>query len=204
LLAAALLCLALAPASAKSSRLVHSWKNPAYSGAHYHRILVIGMSRNVGVRADFEDTLSYNVTQLGKEAIPGNSILLRPDAGKLDLDYVRTQIREHKIEAVIVSRLVKVDKQVTYKPAEVYVVPYAYYNTFYGYFGTVYDYVYSPEYLREDTTVRVETNLYSTAKPEGELVWTGTSDTFNPRKADKTIRELVKLFLKDMLKQGVL
>jgi hypothetical protein len=45
--------------------------------------------------------------------------------------------------------------------------------------------VYSPGYLQKDTTVRVETNLYAVTEPDGALVWTGMSDTFNPGQRTK-------------------
>jgi hypothetical protein len=34
--------------------------------------------------------------------------------------------------------------------------------------------------------------------PEGELVWTGISDTFTPRSAKKTINNVVKVVVKDL------
>ena len=191
-------------ADGKSTKLVASWKNPEYSGPPFHRILVLGMSAKPGVRADFEDALSKLVAGDGVEAIPGNTILLRPEGTKLDLNYLKTQVREFKIDAVIVSRLVKVETNVTYIPGQAYTMPYPYYRSFYGYYGAVYPVVYSPDYLSEDTTVRVETNVYATSAPEGDLVWTGVSDTFNPRSADKAIDGLSKLLLKELQKQGVL
>ena len=45
-------------ANANAVKLLMSWKNPAYSGQKPHRILVIGMSENPEIRADFEDDLS--------------------------------------------------------------------------------------------------------------------------------------------------
>jgi hypothetical protein len=191
-------------ASARAEKLLVSWKNPAYSGQKPHRVLVIGMSENPEIRADFEDDLSSALAKEGLDAVPGNSILLRPHSAKLDAGYLKGQIRDFKIDAVIVSRLVKVDKKTTYVPGQSYAVPYAYYRTFYGYYGTVYRQVYSPDYLREDTTVRVETNFYAASPGDGELIWTGTSDSFNPRSAQKVIDGVVKLIVKDLKKQDVL
>ena len=190
-------------ANGKSTKLVASWKNPQYSGPTFHRILVIGMSAKPGVRADFEDALSKLVARDGVEAIPGNTILLRSEGTTLDLDYLRTQVKEFKIDAVIVSRLVKVDKNVTYIPGQPY-VPYPYYGSFYGYYGAMYPVVYSPDYLREDTTVRVETNVYAVRGTDGEPVWTGVSDTFNPSSADKVIEGLSKLVVKELQKAAIL
>jgi hypothetical protein len=188
----------------KSTKLVASWKNPEYSGPRFHRILVLGMSANPGVRADFEDALSKLVARDGVEAIPGNTILLRPEGTQLDLNYLKTQVKGFKIDAVIVSRLIKVETSTTYIPGQAYVVPYPYYRSFYGYYGAVYPVVYSPDYLRQDKTVRVETNVYATTTPDGELVWTGVSDTFNPSSADKVIDGLSKLLVKELQKESVL
>ena len=190
-------------AGGKSTKLIASWKNPEYSGPAFHRILVIGMSAKPGIRADFEDALSKLVAREGVEAVPGNTILLRPEDTKLDLYYLKTQVREFKIDAVIVSRLLKVDRKVTYIPGQPY-MPYPYYGSFYGYYGAVYPVVYSPDYLREDTTVRVETNVYAVTSGDGQLVWTGVSDTFNPRSADKVIDGLCKLIVKELQEQAIL
>jgi hypothetical protein len=195
---------AVTVADGKSTKLITSWKNPEYSGARFHRILVLGMSAKPGVRADFEDALSQLVTRGGVEGVPGNTILLRPEGTKLDLNYLKTQVKEFKIDAVIVSRLVKVDKNITYVPGQPYMMPYPYYGTFYGYYSALYPVVYSPDYLREDTTVRVETNVYAVSSGEGTLVWTGTSDTFNPKSADKVIDALSKLIVKELQKAAIL
>jgi hypothetical protein len=191
-------------ADGRSTKLVASWKNPEYSGPRFRRILVLGMSAKPGVRADFEDALSKLVARDGVEAIPGNTILLRPEGTKLDMNYLKTQIKEFKIDAVIVSRLVKVETSTTYVPGQPYMMPYPYYRSFYGYYGTVYPVVYSPDYLREDRTVRVETNVYAATALDGELVWTGISDTFNPSSADKVIDGLTKLIMKELQKETVL
>lgn len=191
-------------ADGKSIKLVASWKNPEYSGPRFHRILVLGMSSRPGVRADFEDALSKLVTRDGVEAIPGNTILLRPEGTKLDVNYLKTQIKEFKIDAVIVARLVKVETSTTYVPGHAYMMPYPYYRSLYGYYGTVYPVVYSPDYLREDRTVRVETNVYAATAPDGELVWTGISDIFNPSSADKVIDRVTKLIVNELQKESVL
>jgi hypothetical protein len=200
-----LCALAILPvANAKAVKLLGSWKNPSYSGQKPHRILVIGMSENPEIRADFEDDLSAAIANHVVEVIPGNHILLRPDSAELDPDYLKGQIRDFKIDAILVSRLVKVEKTTTYIPGHVYSVPYPYYRSFYGYYGTVWGQVYTPDYLREDTTVRVETNFYSVNPGNEELIWTGTSNSFNPKSAQKVIDGVVKLIVKEFTKQGIL
>ena len=185
--------------SGKSSKLVMSWSNPAYTGTKkFHRVLALGLSDKTVVRADFEDELASQLRAPELEAIPGNAILLRPEGTHFDLDYLKTQIREHGIDAIVVSRLINVEITAKYVPGAPYMPPYPYYNTFYGYYGTVYPVVYSPGYLKEEKKVRIETNLYAISSTEGELVWTCITDTFNPSTKKKTIEQLVKMVANQM------
>ncbi len=196
---------ALALATGKSLKMVTSWFNPQYQGQTFHKVLVIGVAQDLAVRADFEDKMAIRIARPGIETIPGNQILLRPDANaKPDFEYLRAQIKNNGIDAVVVSRLLSVDKKVTYVPSSTYVAPFPYYYSFYGYLGAVYPVVYDPSYTREDTTVRVETNVYATSKPDGDLVWTGVSDSFNPKSAKKVADGLVKEIPERMEKDGLL
>jgi hypothetical protein len=195
----------LAAISGKSTQIINSWFNRNYEGQTFHKILVIGVAQNLEVRADFEDEMAAQIARPGIETIPGNHILLRPDPNvKLDLDYLRGQIRDNHVDAVVVSRLLKVDRKMTSVPSSTYVAPYPYYYSFYGYLGTVYPLMYDPGYTREDTTVSIETNVYATSKPDGDLVWNGLSKSFNPKSAKKVADGLVKEVPKQMEKDGLL
>lgn len=187
----------------KSTKLITSWKNPKYGGGHFKKMLVVGMSADAGRRADFEDDLAGNLTKVHVEVIPGNSILLRPEGSDVNLDYIHLQIREHKIDGVIVTRLVSVKDSVTYIPPDI-IGPGTYYSSFYRYYGTVSAAVYSPGYLMQEKTVRIETNVYAITTDDTELVWTGTSDTFNPKDAHKVIKGVVKLIREELTKDRVL
>ena len=196
---------ALTAVNGKSNKMVFSWFNPKYEGQTFHKVLVIGVAQDLEVRADFEDGMAGQLARPGMQAIPGNHILLRPDPeAKPDLDYLRAQIRDNKIDAVVVSRLLKVDTKVISIPSSTYVAPFPYYYSFYGYLGAVYPVVYDPGYTREDTTVSVETNVYATSKPDGDLVWTGVSTSFNPKSAKKVAQGLIKEVPKQMEKDGLL
>ena len=197
--------LALTAADGKPIKMVTSWFNPKYEGQKFHKVLVIGVAQDLEVRADFEDEMAAQFARPGMQTIPGNQILLRPDPkAKPDLNYLRDQIRPNEIDAVVVSRLLKIDKKVTSVPSSTYVAPFPYYYSFYGYLGAVYPVVYDPGYTREDTTVSVETNVYATSKPDGDLVWTGVSNSFNPKSAKKVADGLVKEVPKQMEKDGLL
>jgi hypothetical protein len=120
------------------------------------------------------------------------------------MNQLRDVIRGQNIDAVVASRLIKVSQKVTVIPGQpITPFPY-YYNTFYGYYGAIYPVVYSPDYLQVDKTAQIETNFYSTAKPDGELIWTGTSDTVNPRSPLKAIDAVSKLIVQELEKQKII
>jgi hypothetical protein len=183
----------------RSSKLVMSWKSPDYSPEQkFHRVLALGLSDRTSVRADFEDALAAQLTNAGYDAVAGNAILLRPKGTELDLNYLREQIQANHIEAVVVSRLIKLEDTSTYIRGVPYAVPFPFYNTFYGYYGTLYPVVYAPGYVQKNKKMRIETNLYVTSAPDGQLVWTGITDTLNPSDVHKEINGLVKLIVTKM------
>jgi hypothetical protein len=47
-------------------------------------------------------------------------------------------------------------------------------------------------------------NSYSTAKPDGELVWTGTTNTFEANSVKKVIKDLVRVVTKELEKQNII
>ncbi len=186
-----------------STKLKVSWKNPNYSSRPLKTILALGMSNNLENRADFEVALADKMARPGITTIAGTDILLRPTAGPINMTYLKEQIAAYKIDAVVVCRLIKVKTDTVDIPGQPYFLPY--YNSFYGYYGAVYPIVYSPDYLMQEKTVQVETNVYAiTPTDDGQLIWTGTSDTFDPSSAHRVINGLVELVVKELEKLEIL
>jgi len=186
----------------KSTKLIFTWLNPKYFGTHFKNIMVLGINGRASVRAQFEDQLCARIARPGILCSPSYSLIPRPTGTPLDMNDLRDVVRGQNIDAIVASRLVKVDKTVTYIPGQAYPL-YPVYGTLYGYYGAIYPVVYSPDYLRVDKTAQVETNFYSTAEPDGELVWTGTSDTVNPQSPNKAIDALSKLIVQELQKQNI-
>jgi hypothetical protein len=190
-------------AEGKSTRFLFTWLNPNYTGTHFKNIMVIGINGKAGNRAAFEDAVTAALTRPGVTVIPSYSLLPRPSATPIDMNQLRDVVQGQNIDAIIVTRLIKVTQKVTDIPGYVY-QPFPYYNTFYGYYATVYPLVYAPDYLQVDRTAQIETNFYSTTAPDGTLIWSGTSDTINPKNATKLIDDLAKLIALKLQEANVL
>jgi hypothetical protein len=184
-------------------QMLLSWRNPNFSGGLFKKILVLALNGKAENRLEFEDVLVAAIARPGIQATQSYVFLHRPDATAVDLNDLKAVVREQKFDAIVVARLTKAQKSTTYVPGQIY-TPLPYYRTIYGYYRTVYPIVYAPGYLQKDTIAQVETNFYSTAKPDGELVWTGTTNAFNANSPMKVIRGLVKIVIKELEKQAVI
>jgi hypothetical protein len=193
----------LALLAVASPKLELSWKNPNFAGGAFKNILVLALNGKAENRAEFEDELVAAIARPTQKAVASYVYIARPDATPIDMRDLRELVREQKFDAIVVARLTKRDTKTTYVPGEVY-TPFPYYGTFYGYYGAVYPVVYTPGYMETEKEAQVEVNFYSTAKPDGELVWTGTTNTFDGSSAMKVIKELVKVVTKELEKENII
>jgi hypothetical protein len=186
-----------------SPKLELSWKNPTFAGGTFKNILVLALNGKAVNRAEFEDELVAAISRPGGKAAPSYEFMPRPDATPIDMKDLRALVKEQKFDGIVVARLTKRETKTTYAPGEVY-TPFPYYGTFYGYYGTVYPVIYSPGYMETEKEAQVEVNFYDTAKSEGELVWTGTTNTFDAGSAMKVIKDLVKIVSKELEKENII
>lgn len=176
-------------------KLEMSWKNPGYSGGQFKKILVLALNGKAANRMEFEDQLVAAISRPAGKAYPSYEFMMRPDATPIDVKDVRELVNEQHFDAVVVARVTKHDTTTTYVPGQVY-TPVPYYGTFYGYYNAVYPVIYTPGYMQTERVGQVEVNLYSTGKPDGQLVWTGITNTFEISSVMKTIKSLVKVLTK--------
>ena len=193
----------LAAWSAASVRLMVNWKDPNYTGGTFKKILVLALNGRAEGRADFEDALVAAISRPGEEARPSYEYLPRPDATPIDRNDLRALIEWKQFDAILVARLTKSTDRTVYVPGQVY-TPFPYYGTFYGYYGVVAPVIYTPGYLKNEKKAQVEVNLYSTAKPEGTLVWTGITDTVEIGSVNRAIKDLVKSVTDELEKQRII
>jgi hypothetical protein len=180
-----------------SPKLELSWKNPTYTGGTFKNILVLALNGKAANRAEFEDELVAAISRPTSKAAPSYEFMPRPDATPIDMKDLRELVKEQKFDAIVVARLTKRDTKTTYVPGEAY-TPFPYYGTFYGYYGALYPVIYTPGYMETEKEAQVEVNFYATAKTDGELVWTGTTNTFDAGSAMRVIKDLVKIVTKQL------
>jgi hypothetical protein len=189
--------------AASSPKLLLSWKNPNYSGEHFTNILVLALNGKAENRAEFEDELVAAIARPGIQATQSYVFLPRPDLTPIDMKDLKAVIREQKFDAIVIACITKAEKKNVYVPGQIY-NPYPLYGNLGGYYSAMSPLVYSRGYLEKVRLAQVQTNLYSMAKLDGELVWTGTTNTFDGSSPMKVIKELVKAVITELEKQDVI
>lgn len=185
------LCLALlglcACKTSGSTNFSQSYRNPGFEDTVFQRILVIGVTADMESRQAFESALASAIAKEGGTAAPSYTIL--PDSEQVSEEQLHAALEREEIDAVVLTRLLSVDKDSQYTPPKKYNKPrtryypagwgYGFgYGGFYGFYGTTYAAVHEPGYFDTSTTLRLETSLYSVAT--NDLVWTGQSETIDP------------------------
>jgi hypothetical protein len=193
------LLIALATGCGARTDLTEVWRARIAAGP-VQRVLVIGVSEKESSRRLFEDHFSEELRKRGVHAVPSYERL--PGGERMTEPAIRGVIAQESLDAVVVTRLVKVEQEQRYVPPQTHIIPGGYYGGWYGYYGVGYDVVSSPGYWRTVTIVKLETHLYDAGSKD--LLWAAQSDTFNPSSGEDTIRSATKAVTRRMASDGVL
>ena len=187
--------------SCAATKLTHVWTDEAYRGAPFSNVLVIGVSDQERVRRSFEDKFVKQLKEIGIEAVASAAVI--PSDKKLEKKAIASAVERSGVDAVLVTHLLGVDKKETYHPPSTYYHPAPYYyGGYYGYYGNVYSYVHSPAYYTSHVLVRLETNLYEVDTEK--LIWSGKSETWDPKSKTEVIDSVIKVVIKNLQKDKLL
>ncbi|MES1164498.1 MAG: hypothetical protein ABUR63_01970 [Verrucomicrobiota bacterium] len=191
-MSATLACLALtvAAASCATTDMTSTWTDPAAKGAALSKVAVICMTKDAGLRRIAEDSAAANLT--GAQAIPSYQILGETDLK--DREAVKGKLRAAGVNGVLVMRLTGVTEQVTPMDG-----PYGSFDGYYDFAGAA---AFAPGYLQTDTIVHVVSNLFDLN--QNKLIWSGTSQTFDPASAKQFMNDVSKAVAKSLQKDRLI
>ncbi len=181
----------------RTTQLSDVWADPVWDGEPIDNVLVIGVSPDPDIRNSFE---KYFVEQFKKEKVQAFSAAAELGVGRIDSTAIARYVKDHEIDAILVTRLLGSDVDRTYVQGTGYMGP-MYYGGFYGYYNYGYSAMSTPGYLAESTVIRLETNVYL---KDSRLLWSGISDSFNPGSEEEVIKGLTEAVLDDLYKRRML
>ena len=185
-------CLLAVGAGCASTKMVKNWVYPERGPIEFETVMVLVLSQDSLVRRNGEDELVKLIQRA--DVVPSYNVLHEQQLQSED--DVKKAVADSGVDGIIVMRPVYDRDEVSYVPGS-YPAPY---YSFWGYYGWAYPMAYSPGYIKNDRLVGVETNIYDAS--DGKLVWSGVSQTTNPKDVSKLVRETAKAVRSSMRKYG--
>jgi hypothetical protein len=168
--------------------MVATWRDPNATSVHFNRVLAVAPSHDPVLRRSAEDEL---VRRIGPDRAV-QSYRFFTEAQLADRQALQQRAQQLGFDGMVVFRVANVQREATW-------VPGTYWGPYYAIGGWP---MWDPGYVRTDTVVSVETDVYSV--PDDRLVWASRSRTYDPRSMQHLVDDVTKAVGKQMRKQGLL
>ena len=147
--------------------IVGVWKDDNYD-KKLSNLLIISLSDELGIREKAEAIVVSKFDKIGLRATASSDIM--PVDDEVTKETVKEAIKGKQFDGVLVSRLLSVDRSVTYAPPEPD-------TTIDNSFRRVGPNAPTPGYTQHHTVATVQIDLYDVASEH--LVWSITASTYN-------------------------
>jgi len=171
-----------------TTEIIGEWSEDEYKTGSIDKLLILGIvdQKKPLLKRRFEDGLVDAFKGGGIDAVASMDFM--PYDEIIDSTSFDKYFKDLELDAVLVSRLVGIDKERKVKAGFAYTIPYGSYYGFYGHYYASVQYANSSSYLSKNVVVVLETNLYETK--DKKLIWSGISETIDPDKASDVIKSL--------------
>ncbi len=185
-----------------TTEIIGEWSEDEYKTGSIDKLLILGIvdQKKPLLKRKFEDGRVDAFNSSGIDAVASMDYI--PYDEIIDSTTFEKYFSDLEIDAVLVSRLVGVDKERKVKAGYAYVIPYNSYYGFYGHYYVAVQYANSSSYLSKNVVVVLETNLYETK--DKKLIWSGISETIDPDKASDVIKSLGAVLADKLSSEGFL
>ena len=181
-----------------STKIYDAWTDPNYTGDKIGKVLVLGIADDPAVVEEFETAMAEMVSKTGVEAVKASSVI--SDADRQNEPELKKKVEEAGYTGVLVTRLVSVDSKYVANAQSISLSG----QPFGSYYQQAYSGPVSTVGQAEVTAVTLESVLYKV--PEAEMVWCGTTESFNPspERRQRLFKEIGKLMVDSLKTAGVL
>lgn len=184
-------------AGCASTTLVSQWKSPEFSGPPLKKVMVVGVSNQPGPRRIFEDEFSAALKAAGVTAVPSYTVI--PQDGQVEQAVLEQAVKSLGADAVLITRLVSREQQTQVTPGYYQPVPTM---GMYGWYSSAWMGYYEPPTVYQYDVVTAETSVYSVNA--GKLLWSGTTQTFDPSNVAKETPGFAKIIIAALQKAGII
>jgi hypothetical protein len=160
--------------------------------------MVIGISKQPGIRRSFEDAFVAKLKVVGVDAVVGYRFI--PEDGQVEEARLREAVAQAGVDATLVTRLVRVERKTSVDPGYYYYPPIMGFGFYRGYAAAWLGY-YEPATVYQYDVFISETSLYDVAK--NQLIWSGIVETL-PQSIDKDIARYVDAVIEALKEKNLL
>ena len=170
-----------------SLKVIETWNKPTLQAHKYQKILVLGVARDEGKRATFENLVADELGRRDVQAVPANTIIPFLDMDNTTRSAVVAAVKKSGCDAVLTTRAMAAGETnvVRQEGQSAYV---------YGANAMASHY----DFLR----ATLQTSMYDVAT--GELLWSATISTFDAHKVPRVSRDLGEYFFSELRGKGLL
>ena len=177
--------------------VISEWRNPTYASASFSRIMIGGLGGDVSTRRNFEDEFIFQLRAAGADGVASYRYL--PEGSDADENRLRDAARKAGVEALILTRLVRVEEMTQYSGS--FAPPISF-----GVFGSNVGATWSglggaPSAYRVNEYT-AETALHDIAK--NEVVWSVTTKTSETDGGRTAIKSTVEAVVKSLAEKNLL
>lgn len=166
------------------------------------KVVAAVMVRDVAARKRAEDALAAELTKAGAQGVPMYTISLENAPSKEGETRTRAAVEAIGAQGLVVMRPVDVNHRSrateTIASNDMYG---GYWGGYYG-IGWADPWVDKSPDVQTDIVVTVETYVFSL--PQNKLVWSGTSETTNPKNAEKLTLQLAQESARELQRLGLI
>lgn len=189
-------------ACSTDTKLVKSWSDDTYTRGPLRNVLIIGVSNEPSKRRLLENAFTKAFKQNKVDALA--SLAIMPADVKIAKQTVQSAISGRNIDAVLVTRLVRVEDKTFYSGPHptTYRSERQFRQDLWQHYDSVYDYAHDLSLHKKQRSVVLESNIYDakTAK----LIWSIQSETLDPKSPNEIIRSLGLLIIENLKKDKLI
>lgn len=163
-----------------STQLTDVYVDETFSGKEMKKILVVGLAKDEWKRKVYENEFRSQLLHHKVEVLLAWQEI--PKGEQLNKETYKKYFKDKNVDAVLVAiEGGESTDQTLYKggASNVYV-------GFYGFYFSTAAVYYSPDYLAEEKTVHMRTNMYETT--DGKLIWSARSQSYEPKSTKDVIQ----------------
>jgi hypothetical protein len=183
--------------SCSTTKITSSWREPDKSLvlSNLNKILIVALFKDETNSRKAEDQMAGYLH--GKGVVSYNYFKSKFD--KTNEEAIQKKIKSDGFDGAITMRLVDMEQEKIRVPSNATAEPF-YYNNFSGYYLQSYNYYSNPNYYITTKIYTVEVNVYSIK--EDKIIWTGLTETTDPKGVTKMTEKIAKVVYKRMRKEG--